>query len=166
MPGHHSIIMPQRSGRGSSEHYKDLGRISRLLYHRDTHAAKKGGHFSGCSKAAYSKKKVTSHFSDAQATIQWLPKMWQGCTCSPTVSSKDEISRICNRRGHYSSQCMSNTVAVVSTAVAEQGLWNSSTTTLHMRYISRAWFLEITSVQMYACVYVCVCVSAPEAIND
>ena len=26
------------------------------------------------------------------------------------------------------------------------------------------WFLEITSVQMYACV--CVCVSTPEAMNN
>ena len=33
---------------------------------------------------------------------------------------------------------------------------------------ARAWFLKITSVRMYACVYVCVCVcvSAPEAMNN
>ena len=29
---------------------------------------------------------------------------------------------------------------------------------------AHAWFLEITSVQMYVCV--CVCVSAPEAMNN
>ena len=31
-----------------------------------------------------------------------------------------------------------------------------------------AWFIEITSVRMYACVcvWMCVCVSAPEAINN
>ena len=31
---------------------------------------------------------------------------------------------------------------------------------------ARAWFIEITSVRMYVCVYVCVCVSAPEAMNN
>ena len=36
--------------------------------------------------------------------------------------AKDAICRRCNRRGHYSSQCMSSTVALVSTAAPEQGL--------------------------------------------
>ena len=31
---------------------------------------------------------------------------------------------------------------------------------------ARAWFIEITSVRMYACVCLCVCVSAPEAMNN
>ena len=30
----------------------------------------------------------------------------------------------------------------------------------------RSWFLEIVPVQMSVCVFVCVCVSAPEAINN
>ena len=32
------------------------------------------------------------------------------------------------------------------------------------RWPARAWFIEITSVRMYVCV--CVCVSAPEAMNN
>ena len=31
---------------------------------------------------------------------------------------------------------------------------------------AHAWFLEIVPVQMSVCVFVCVCVPAPEAINN
>ena len=34
----------------------------------------------------------------------------------------------------------------------------------HFLKQARAWFLKITSVRMYVCV--CVCVSAPEAMNN